>query len=167
MHPPLAATGTQHTFVGWSARIQPGCLRPTSGTLAHLLGTVGVGSEILPNAALGENVGPQQIVSTTERFETKRQHLRYPGTPGWPLATVACDTVRPRPSRTQTHQRRDYQVTMFSVGNDGDSKTLAQGTTWEVFGHTGSCLRAQGLHALSTASVVEETKPCCVAFNSA
>ena len=55
---PLAATGTQHTFVGWSARIQPGCLRPTSGTLAHLLGTVGVGSEALPNSALGENVGP-------------------------------------------------------------------------------------------------------------
>jgi hypothetical protein len=39
---------------------------------------------------LGKMLGPQQIVSTTERFETKRQHLRYPGTPGWPLATVAC-----------------------------------------------------------------------------
>jgi hypothetical protein len=43
-----------------------------------------------PMLPLGKMLGPQQIVSTTERFETKRQHLRYPGTPGWPLATVAC-----------------------------------------------------------------------------
>ena len=46
---------------------------------------------------------------------------------------------------------------MFSICNDGESKT--QGTTWVAIGHTGSCLRAQGLHALSTISAVAETKP--------
>ena len=43
-----------------------------------------------PMLPSGEMLGPQQIVSTTERFETKHQHLGYPGTPGWPLVTVVC-----------------------------------------------------------------------------
>ena len=43
-----------------------------------------------PMLPSGEMLGPQQIVSTTERFETKHQHLGYPGTPGWPLVTFVC-----------------------------------------------------------------------------
>jgi hypothetical protein len=43
-----------------------------------------------PMLPSGKMLGPQQIVATTERFETKRQHLRYPGTLRWPLVTVAC-----------------------------------------------------------------------------